>query len=475
MVIDFKKIRLQLFSTHRVLPYTQFSMWSLIKPAFRNIGRNKRRTIITIITVFIGVCVVLMARGLLNGLQFEFKSALIRKMNGELQIHKKGYQDNLDSTPYALLIPHNEQHTQMLKTNPRIKEIAPRLRVFGLLNHQRTQTTVPVMVCGIDPVQELVVCPRFKSALQAGEMITGNANSATTNTLSPSINDDLSEATGLSQREPVSAIQTLAHPAKSSIRHPILVTPSLMRGMKGKLGDELVLLVEDPNHMQQAIIGTIVGVVDYGMPTAASKMIWMDISTLQDTLSVQGKVTELAIRTDNDDDLEALKATLSTQIPSDEMVETWLDLGGFFRDIMTLQNIVFNVVLAVVFLIVISAIINTSMMTVMERTREIGTLMALGYQRKHIVFLFVCESLMIGFTGAIAGIVVVSAILALLRAHGLVFTFPGQAVPIVLVPYISVWFGLEVLALSVVSALGASIYPAYSASRKKPVEALSAT
>jgi ABC-type lipoprotein release transport system permease subunit len=66
-------------------------MWDLIRVAIRNVGRNKRRALITMITVFIGVFVSVGIRGLLNGLQEEIQSGLTRKMHGDIQIHQIGY------------------------------------------------------------------------------------------------------------------------------------------------------------------------------------------------------------------------------------------------------------------------------------------------------------------------------------------------------------------------------------------------
>ncbi len=446
-------------------------MWDLVKVAFRNVGRNKRRALITIITVFLGVSVVMSARALLNGLQREFRSALIRKMHGELQVHRKGYQDTLEANPYKILIPFTSEIIESIKNSPGITEVTPRLRVMGLLNHQKSQSTTPVIITAINSQSELVVCPRLKDALQSGELLQ-SSKERQTETLR---DEDLSEAKGLDETTSPTEIKSQSN-ANATGNHQIMVTPSLLRGLQAQIGDEVVVLLQDKANMQQAIVAHITGVIDYALPNAQARMAWMDFSTIQTTLGLQGQTSEIAIRTTTDetDKLELYKQELIRRLPADHIVETWLEIGGFFRDVMNLQNMIFNIVLLIVFMIVISAIINTSLMTVMERTREIGTLMALGYRRIHIVFLFLCESAVIGFAGGITGITLISLILAYLNQKGVVFAIPGQSVTTVLFPFVTVNFVIEVFVLALSAALGASFYPAYRASHMRPVQALSA-
>ena len=141
---------------------------------------------------------------------------------------------------------------------------------------------------------------------------------------------------------------------------------------------------------------------------------------------------------------------------------------------MALQDIVFPAVVAIMFAIVIAAIVNTSLMTVMERTREIGTLMALGYRRRHILLSFSPESAVIGGLGGGLGLAV----------GGAGSFFGGVARPSrcpdkwcrrsVSSGDTAQFLGL-VLVLAVVAALFRGWSPAYRASRMKPVDALSST
>jgi putative ABC transport system permease protein len=448
----------------------------LFKVALLNVGRNQRRSLITILTVFIGVIVSIGTRGLLNGLQGEIRSNLTRKLYGDLQIHRTGYQDSLESQPYKMLIP------QMMKEVP--WPTAPRLKVMGLLNHQKSQTTTPVVITGIDSRREQDVCPRFASAVQQGTMIDSShevmaevvqdEELVEAKSLDDTLKDSTSSSSKITGRDDLKAEST---GKKAEGFQQILLTPSLVRGLRAEIGDELVVLISDRDNMQQAIVARLVGVVDVGIPGAAARMAWMDLASLQKTLNIEGQASEIAIRLPEELEAPDAKKALDHRLGQgqDLVVETWSDLGGFLRDAMALQDIIFTAVVAIMFAIVISAIVNTSLMTVMERTREIGTLMALGYRRKHILQLFLTESGIIGGLGGIAGVVVGGILVLFLNLKGISIRLPGQVITTVIYPQISLSFVLMIFQLAVLSALVAGFIPAKRASHLKPVEALGAT
>lgn len=445
----------------------------LLLVAIRNVGRNKRRSMITIFTVFIGVVVAVSTRGLLNGLQGEIRANLTRKMHGDLQVHKRGYQDSLESQPFKLLLPYDDaaiaQYAAAKDADGKtiLSAMSPRLRVMGLLNHQRTQTTTPVMITALDAAKELIVCPRLADAVQQGSMIDPAKEKFSANV--PENVDKLGEAPTLDGSG--SATPITAAPAGDF--HQIMVTPSLMRGLGAALGDEIVVLFQDESNMQQALVAHIVAVVDPGIPGMSARMAWMDYATIARILGVTARASEIAFATAPGIDAIAAQASLARAAGEGKVVETWQELGGLLRDAMALQNVIFTAVLAILFTIVIAAIVNTSLMTVMERTREIGTLMAFGYRRRHIVFLFLTEAAVIGGLGGVIGVVFATLGVALLDWHGVAVHLPGQDIATVLRPNVTPVFIVFVLLLSITAALISGLMPAYRASRMKPVQALS--
>lgn len=449
----------------------------LIQMAVRNVGRNKRRTLITVLTVVIGTTVVIQVRGLINGLQAEMIRNLTRKVNGDLQFHRAGYADNLDANPFAYLLPFTPQRDSDLRAQSGVQSAAPRLRVFGILNNQRTQKTTPVFLTGIDPKREVEVCPRVLDGIQEGRFLQSAPDGASEAVAPrPSPAGDLDEAPELDP----AALRAAAAKAKTQPRagagraqHDILLTPPLARGLQAKIGDELVLLMKDANNMEQALVGRLVGTLDMNLPMTAAKMAWLDVSVLQKTLHVPDQASEIVLRTREGTNLRAVQKALARSEGENVAVERWDEVAGFFSDVMGLQNAVFKVVLAIMFVIVSSAIINTSMMTVSERVREIGTLMAIGYKRRHILTIFLVESTTIGLLGGLSGVAIGLSAVGLVGRFGLKFSFPGTKAPFMIQPFVTADFVFLVLFLASVSALLAGLYPSYRASRMSPVKALS--
>ena len=287
---------------------------------------------------------------------------------------------------------------------------------------------------------------------------------------------DLGEAVGLEEAENREKAAGQKAVSKQLVANAeIIVTPSLMRGFGAQLGDEMVVMIQDQDGMQQALIAEIVGVIDFAIPGAAARMAWMDLSLLKKRLGTGNRVSEIAVRLPEGVDPELVKSSVQASVGTAHLVETLRDLAGLLKASMAMQNFIFKLIIAIVFSIVISAIVNTSLMTVMERTREIGTLMALGYRRTHILILFLIEFAVIGGSGGVAGVVFAMGIMKILSTRGLTVVLPGQESVTVLHPYIAPSFVAFVFGLSVVAALFAGLFPAYRASRLKPVQALSAT
>jgi putative ABC transport system permease protein len=136
------------------------------------------------------------------------------------------------------------------------------------------------------------------------------------------------------------------------------------------------------------------------------------------------------------------------------------------------QNAVLGVLLFIVFGLVLTGVVNAMLMSVFERTREIGTLMSMGFSRTRVASLFLCEALSLGLIAAVAGAVLGLAITAWAHHHGIPFRVPGVGVvenrPVLAAP-----FALVAVAGAVCGALVGGLWPAWRASRLQPVEALS--
>jgi len=144
----------------------------------------------------------------------------------------------------------------------------------------------------------------------------------------------------------------------------------------------------------------------------------------------------------------------------------------FVRQAMQRQNFVISLIAYAFMLLMFLGVANTMLMSVIERTREIGTMMAVGVRRSKILALFLMEALAIGAAGALAGAAAGLAVVTMLGRRGLTFGFPGSQVPFTLTPFMTTAYLAKVVVMATAGAGLFALYPAFRASRLRPVQAL---
>lgn len=456
-------------------------MFKLLQIAFRNIFRHKRRTLFTVSTIVIGVMMLLVAKGFLNGLQREMIQGTAQLMTGEIQIHSRAYAESLDMMPLDKTITPTLEMEQKIKNIQEISAITYRARLAGIISRAEKTTKVvqipeaqlleeapselnspqnkgkdlaqeiqerkksrnavssQFIAVGIDPLNEVQVCPRIMNALQpGGRFLTHNDNQALVN-----------------------GFETVG-----------LLNYQLMEGLKLSVGDRVILMPWD-------VSVTIVGVVRIDLPIFDKKLVYLPLKAVQQMLYERdyapGKndIHEIVIRTKDitkkDLPLRQLELTFQDQ---DLKVQGWENFLGFFSEVTQVQNLIYWIVLVILLLIVSTGIINTSLMSVMERTREIGTLMSIGYKRKHIVTLFLFENISIGAVGGMCGVIFGILTIAVLHSVGILFRIPGSALYFQIRPEVTVLFVFVAFGFALLATIIAGIYPAYHASGMRPVDAL---
>src|SRR5262249_39283155 len=153
---------------------------------------------------------------------------------------------------------------------------------------------------------------------------------------------------------------------------------------------------------------------------------------------------------------------------------TWRDVDPMTRDRTTVIRWVLGFVALVLFLLVATGIVNTMLMSVYERVREIGTMLAVGVKRRQVMMLFLWEALALGLCGSCGGASLGLAVVAFLGRRGVSIRPPGSDAS-VMFPHVS-WAFLGLLVVfALVGTVGAALYPSRKAAKLRPVEALRAT
>lgn len=406
-------------------------MWTLLAMAWRNVRRNRRRTVITLAAVVIGVGAVITIRGILNGLQAGITRASAEGALGAIQVHRTGYLDNVLSTPLSLDFPIEEQVLDTIRGVPGVRAVTPRIQFAGSLTvsvppEEEMPEALFFTAVAVDPRTELAVCPERPALYTDGTRF-----------------DD-------------------GH---------LVMGDALAKSLGAKVGDEVVLLAPDRDGSLNGALSHVGGAMHAMLP-GEPKLAVVPLGLAQELLRMEGRATELAVAVKDLRTIDDVKGRLQAALGPQWEVHSWLEVVPERRTIMLLQDAISGVVSVVFLVLLLLGIANTTLMAVLERTREVGTMLSLGLTRAQVMALFLLEALVMGLLGAAGGLSLAAAFTAYFKDGGLQFRAPSATKPFDVLPYLSLRFTAVVLVVAVVGAVLFAVYPAWRASRLRPVEAL---
>ncbi len=412
-------------------------MINILRLAFKNLTRYKRRSILTGLLIVLGVGAVIVFTGLSDSFKRLMIGQITDSMLSHLQVHKKGYVASIDNLPLNLnLSPTAYQRLAgMLKAEPALAGFAPRLKLGAMLSN--FETTTAVRINGIDPEAENLVAPDLKdrvSGREPGQPLVG--------------------------------------------RGEILLPEVLARGLDLKPGSEVVVVATNQEGSVNGLPLKVGGVVASVMGPGGRDG-YMHIDDAAALLRMNApEISEVAVRLTDFDQLDQVAARLKAALgefknpkgmPMFEL-HTWADLAPFAH-IARLIDLMTVFIKAILVAVVLISILNVMMMSVFERVREIGTLMAIGTTPAKVAQLFLAEGFILGLISSLAGAAVGVGTIAALNATKVSFLF-GMGQQIVLAPTIGAGTVLAVCLIVIAVAALASLHPAMKASRLEPVEAL---
>jgi len=254
-----------------------------------------------------------------------------------------------------------------------------------------------------------------------------------------------------------------------------LIGSGLAKSMNVKVGDGLTLLAVTSDGALNGVDVQIAGIVKTGYDEMDARYLRITLASAQRLLQ-SDRVTNLVVGLDSTANTDAAAAALAPRLeglPQQMVLKKWIDLATYYLQVRNMFVGIFIFLGIIVFFMVLMASVNTLLMAMFERTREIGTMLAMGTPRLWIVALFMLEATLTGCLGAIAGVAGGNLLGAIVNASGLHMPPPpGLTVPIA-------FHVLHIPALMIASSLIvvfslalASILPAIRASRLQIAEAL---
>jgi putative ABC transport system permease protein len=412
-------------------------MLIILKMAARNILRQKRRTIITELSIIFGVVVIILLGGLIANLKDDLGGDIISTLTGHIIVHTKGYKGG-GSFNAANEITDAAKAERLITREPEVLAVTTRLRFGGLIGSEESSHSF--IGIGIDPDREYEVC---------GGLLSGGR--------SLSIIDGRPLASGTSYEDAI-------------------LGAGLAKSLGARVGDELVLLANTKDGYMNAANVRVVGIFKHIDQVTNDMGLYVTLKNAQSLLDLGGGVSEIVVRLEDGRSIERVLVRLRKSFSDgglDLTPRSWEDVAGLLKSGVVMFNAMFSVIALVLFLVVASAVTNTMLMAVFERTREIGTMMSVGMTRWRIVALFLLETLTIGLLGVVVGVILGVVITDAVGAVGIRFPPPPYVeTDLLLHPEARLADAAMAGVLTFLIAILSALYPAYAASRMEPVEAL---
>jgi len=262
----------------------------------------------------------------------------------------------------------------------------------------------------------------------------------------------------------------------------IAVGYSLLDKLNRQVGDRITLLYNTSYNSLQGSTFTITGKIDTGLPYFDANIFVTPLDQSQDFLDMSDRATELLLFGSNRDQDSSIVSAVSSRLETDGgsdryQLTSWRDSGGIVQWLMAYQRIIFVVMAGIVFLASL-IIINTLMMVIKERRKEIGTMSSLGLKDKEIVMIFTCEGALMGTLGSVIGAIIGGGLTAYFSVVGLDFTEvmgsmgDSTLIDSVVFPTFSLENLLVAMVLGIIVSTMACIIPARQAAKVEPSEAM---
>lgn len=327
----------------------------LYRLAMRNIWRNRRRTLLTLSAMVVSSALLILALGVFSGMLNDMLATATEQYYGHLVISPKGYQEDRDmySTFAAEPLP------ELLSRSENVVGYSPRLRSFGLLSHRQDST--PAELLGVRSHMEVTVTG-LRESLISGEYLR---------------RDD---------------------------RDGAVIGTGLARRLNAAVGDQLVFVTQAADGSIGNDLVTVRGIFDTGDFGHDNSLVLVPLSWLQNVMVLPGEIHEIAVRTDQPLNAGALAASYRSSLNKDLEILDWGEMLPEMREVVASYDVSRLIIVTILYIATGLGILNTFFMSVMERTREFGVLMAVGMKPGQIRRMVLLETLFMGVVALVCGV-----------------------------------------------------------------------
>jgi ABC-type lipoprotein release transport system permease subunit len=404
-------------------------MMQILKMAFRDLGRNRRRSFFSALAVGGGLALLILMSSVVAGEMGSAIESAINLQTGHIQIRAATYDENKSSLKWEDLVANPDEIATKIGALDQVKAATPRLYASGFLS-SGTQSA-GAKITGIDPLSP-ASDPYRKGVISGNYLNPGD-------------------------------------------RDAVLIGKPMAEKLKLRVGDNVGLSLNTADGNVQDQTFTVKGIYSTGTYGFDSGTVFLPLAKAQAMTQTENHASTVYVLLKDTTMTDTVVPALS--VSSNLKIKTWKDLNALFVEYEAFAQSYIAIFYMIILAISASVIINTLIMSVYERTREIGILSAIGMRGGRIMMLFLAESSMLAIGGVIMGLIIGVLATFYFNINGFYIGnmgLSGMAIADTIYAKLTIENLVNLTIMTFVVTMLAGLYPAVMASRMQPVEALRA-
>ncbi|MCK9200765.1 MAG: FtsX-like permease family protein [Gallionella sp.] len=417
-------------------------MKNLFKLALRGLMRNRRRSMVTLLAIAFGFAAIVLFAGYTHNVYDGLaRQSIHGELLGHLTLSKRGMrkEGKLDPERYMLTASEVSAITKTLKDEPHVVLVAPRLGLSGLISNGRASTIF--IAEGIEPAAVVL--------LREGSLTEREKKSGMFESMKMRLDPN--------------------HPEVASL------SSGLVEMLHLSVGGQAVVLANTLTGQANALDITLGQGFNTGNANSNDKFAFVSLDLARTLLDAEGRADRLTILLDDVNQTGAMRDALLAKLNKagfDVEIQTWQELSDFYTQVHGMFDMIFGFIFSIVLTVVVMSVANSMGMTVIERTREIGTLRAIGLKRGGVVRLFTTESMLLTLIGCVTGLLIALGVRWGINLANISYTPPNSPSPVPLL--VDMDIGRTLFTFALMGAVGtlAAYLPARRAAQKDIIDAL---
>ncbi len=401
----------------------RLTLTTYLSLAVRNLLRNPRRTGITLATMIFGIATLTLLSALNDGWLEQMRDNFILSFTGHVQIHARGFEssqnlnDRIDDPGEIILL---------VQDSPEIQGWTQRIRTSGLVSLGGSSAGVQIMAT--DPEQETWVTHMHRGLKQGRWLNPGTS-------------------------------------------HDLLLGITVAQNIGAEIGDRIVLMAQRPNGEMVSEIFFLRGILETGAPQIDRTLALIPLHAAQAWFEMGESVTDIVIRASSHENTASLQQRLNQELSGDGYeILAWQDLDPMVRQWLEFSDAYGLIIILVVVALVLTEILNTMLIALHERQKELGIMIAIGTRKSQIFFMLLIEAVMLILLGGALGYGVGGLLVLHLSDSGIDLSYFANAFKFfymdpVILPLLTLDSATRILGTTLVAALLAGLYPAWRATK----------